>query len=74
MSKFTEEEIRKIYETKVKLPPSYFKKYEYLPPYSAKQFEYDWSNYNFPRNWTSLDFIEWTKTRNIDNVDHLGST
>jgi SAM-dependent methyltransferase len=74
MSKFTEEEIRKIYETKVKLPPSYFKKYEYLPPCPVKQFEYDWSNYDFPRNWCILDFIEWTKKHNIDNVDHLGST
>lgn len=65
--------IEQIYD-KVKLPPYYFTKYENLPPCPVKRYDYRWGNYDFPRNWCILDFIEWTKKYNLIIVDHLGYT
>ena len=70
---FSEEEIKKIYFEKVKLPASYFKKYEIVPICPVKRYNYSWDNHDFPRVWCILDFIEWTKKHNII-IDHLGYT
>ena len=70
---FSESEITQIYKTKVKLPSSYFKKYETLPNCPVMSYNYNWGNHDFPRTWCILDFIEWTKKHNIQ-VDHLGYT
>ena len=70
---FSEEEIRQIYDNKVKLPPSYFNKYEIMPPCPVKRYGYNWSYYDFPRNICVLDFIEWTQKHKI-HIEHLGYT
>jgi hypothetical protein len=70
---FSEQEITQIYNDKVKLPPSYFKKYEILPPCPVKVYNYKWSYYDFARNWCILDFIEWIQKYNIQ-IEHLGYT
>jgi len=70
---FNEQDIRAIYTDKVKLPDSYFRKYERLPPCPVKRYNYDWNNYDFPRNWCILDFIEWIRKYDI-KPDHLGYT
>ena len=66
-------DINKTYSEKVKLPETYFRKYEVLPPCPVKSFNYNWGDTDFPRNWCILDFIEWTKKHNIQ-CDHLGYT
>jgi hypothetical protein len=71
---FTEKQIHDIYIDKVKLPTSYFKKYEKLPQCPVKMWNYDWKNNDFPRNWCILDFIEWINKYNINNIDYLGYT
>ena len=71
---FSEKEINDIYINKVKLPQSYFKKYEILPKCNVKLYDYNWGNKDFPRNWCILDFIEWTNKHNITSIDHLGYT
>lgn len=70
---FNEEEIHKLYNEKVKLLNSYFKKYENVPQCPVKIYNYNWGNYDFPRIWCILDFIEWMKKYDI-NVKHLGYT
>lgn len=69
-----EQTIRDLYDTKVKLPQSYFTKYEYLPPCPIKSRNYQWNNNDFPRNWCVLDFIEWTTKHGATTVGHLGYT
>jgi len=70
---YTAADIVKIYNDKVKLPPSYFKKYEVLPKCPVRAYNYEWGYYDFPRTWCILDFIEWTKKHNIQ-INHLGYT
>lgn len=72
--KFTDDYIQDLYYTKVKLPHSYFFKYECLPPCPVKSYNFNWGNNDFPRNWCILDFIEWVNKHNINNVEHLGCT
>jgi SAM-dependent methyltransferase len=69
---FSSDELNKIYD-KVKLPESYFNKYTLMPSCPVRRYNYNWANYDFPRNWCILDFIEWMKKYNI-NIDHLGYT
>jgi hypothetical protein len=71
---FSEQQIRDIYATHVHLPESYFKKYEILPPCPVSAWNYSWQNFDFPRNWCVLDFIEWTKKYNITDTGHLAYT
>jgi len=66
--------IEHLYTTKIKLPPSYFTKYDPLPPCPIRAMNYTWSFHDFPRNWATLDFIEWTKKYGISSVDSLGYT
>jgi len=70
---FTEEDIRHIYNTKVKLPNEYFKKYEILPaiPVSNKR---GWVAYDYPRIRCILDFRDWVKKHNLEYVNHLAYT
>ena len=71
---FSEAELQKIYNDKVKLPESYFKKYETLPPCPVKKYGHEWGRRrDFPRTWCILDFIEWIKKYDID-IEHLGYT
>jgi len=70
---FSHDEIVKIYNEKVKLPDSYFKKYENLPKCPVRMWDYNWGNHDFPRVWCVLDFIEWIKKYNI-TIQHLGYT
>jgi len=65
MKTFTSDEIHKLYIDKVKLPNSYFKKYEHVPPCPVKAWNYVWGNNDFPRVWTILDFKEWVEKYNI---------
>jgi SAM-dependent methyltransferase len=71
---FTESEINEIYKNKVKLPEEYFKKYEILPPCPSAIFNYNWDGKDYPRCPCVLDFQEWVKKHNLDNVDHLAVT
>jgi len=71
---FTDATIQELYDTKVKLPASYFKKYEKLPPCPREFHKYTWYTNDFPRNWCILDFIEWIEKHNLKHVDHLGHT
>jgi SAM-dependent methyltransferase len=70
---FTADEMNHIYNTEVKLPSTYFRKYEILPDCPIKSYNYNWGGHDFPRCWTTLDFIEWIKKHNI-NIEHLGYT
>ena len=70
---FSSDEIVKIYHEKVKLPESYFKKYEKVPYCPVSMYNYNWSYYDFPRVWCILDFIEWIQKYNI-KPEHLGFT
>jgi SAM-dependent methyltransferase len=70
---FSSKDIDNIYNTTVKLPDTYFKKYENVPSCPVKRYNYSWANHDFPRTWCILDFIEWTKKYNI-SIDHLGYT
>lgn len=70
---FSEEEVKRIYLEKVKLPPSYFKKYEIVPKCPVQGYGYKWGHHDYPRTWCVLDFIEWTKKHNIQ-IEHLGYT
>lgn len=70
---FSESEIHKLYIDKVKLPESYFTKYETLPNCPIKMYNYNWGNHDFPRVWCTLDFNEWIKNHDI-NIEHLGYT
>lgn len=71
---FSEQEIRDTYTSIVKLPNSYFRKYERLPPCPVQRYGYVWGNYDFPRNWCILDFKEWMLKYGIHSVDNLGYT
>jgi SAM-dependent methyltransferase len=72
---FTDDEILQTYYNKVKLPESYFTSRTFLPPCPVKRFDYSWRNTgDFPRNWCILDFIDWIKKYNIENINHLGFT
>jgi SAM-dependent methyltransferase len=71
---FSEQQIRNIYTTQVNLPDSYFRKYELLPKCPVRAWNYSWQNFDFPRNWCVLDFIEWTTKHTITSTDHLGYT
>lgn len=62
---FTEAEIKEIYEKHVKLPPSYFKKWEKFPVCPVKRWGNRWAHYDFPRCWCVLDFKEWITKHNI---------
>jgi SAM-dependent methyltransferase len=66
--------INELYLNKVKLPESYFQQYKTLPLCPVKLYNYSWNNHDFPRNWAILDFINWIKKHNIDNIEHLGYT
>jgi SAM-dependent methyltransferase len=70
---YTSSEINELYHEKVDLPESYFNKYKILPKCPVKSYNYNWNNYDFPRNWCILDFIEWTKKYNI-TIENLGYT
>lgn len=73
MKLFNEEEIKNIYYNSVKLPESYFKKYEFIPKCPVKIYNYNWGHYDFARTWCVLDFIEWINKHNI-HIEHLGYT
>jgi len=53
---FDDRYINSLYNSKVKLPESYFRKYEYLPNCPIKSYDYSWGYRDFPRNWCVLDF------------------
>lgn len=70
----TEDEIQMLYRTKVKQPHGYFLKYRTLPSCPVKRWNYQWGEYDFPRNWCILDFIEWTTKYALTHVKTLGYT
>jgi SAM-dependent methyltransferase len=71
---FSENDIVNLYNEKIKLPESYFKKYEKIPTCPVKAYNYNWNNTDFPRNWCILDFIDWIKKYDIKEIDELGYT
>lgn len=74
MKTFTEQELHELYHTHVKKTPEYFYKYYCLPVCPIKAWNYDWQNFDFPRNWCVLDFKEWIEKYSLSNVKHLGYT
>ena len=73
LKNFSSNELYKIYNENVKLPESYFNKYRYVPQCPVKKYNYNWDNYDYPRVWCILDFIEWIKKYDI-KVNKLGYT
>lgn len=71
---FTEEDINKIYHTKVKLPDEYFKKYEVIPECPIVSYKNGWPGHDYPRIMCILDFRDWVKKHNLENVEHLAYT
>jgi SAM-dependent methyltransferase len=71
---FSEKDINDTYNSKVKLPESYFRKYEKLPPCPFEVFKHTWSGKDFPRNWCALDFTEWIEKYNISEIENLAYT
>ena len=74
MMTITERDVHHMYETKVKLPDSYFKKYEIVPPCPSARYNYSWNSKDFPRIWCILDFKEWMVKYNLSRVGHLAYT
>ena len=76
MKLFTSDEIHQIYKEKVKLPKSYFNKYEFVPSCPVRMWNYSWGNHDFPRVWTILDFKEWIEKYNIkpESMAYTNST
>jgi hypothetical protein len=70
---FSEDELIKIYETEVKLDPSYFIKYEKIPECPIKGWNYKWEDRDCPRIFIILDFKEWIIKHNITS-DFLATT
>lgn len=58
----------------IKLPETYFKKYEKLPAFPGSKTEGGWNvsrgwdGHDFPRTWCLLDFIEWTQNIRGDHI------
>lgn len=71
---FTEEDMNTIYNTKVKLSDEYFKKYEVLPECPVINYKNGWVGRDYPRNRCILDFRDWVKKHNLENVEHLAYT
>ena len=69
---FSEEEIIKLYNTKVKKNAEYFKKGLIKCP--VKSYNYSWKNKDAPRCFCVRDFIEWVDKYHIKNCKHLGYT
>jgi len=74
MKKFTADELNNIYVQQVKKDMSYFNKYKSMPPCPVIQWNNNWCGRDMPRNFTILDFIEWTKKHNINTGENLGAT
>jgi SAM-dependent methyltransferase len=74
MMNFNDRDIRHIYFTKVKLPDSYFKKYEDLPPCPSAKYNFSWVGKDYPRVGCVMDFKEWMSAYNLTNVGHLAYT
>lgn len=74
MNTFTESELLDIYNRNIKLNDSYFYKYVNLPVCPVKKWNNSWDNRDFPRVLCVLDFIEWVKKYNIENIDKLAIT
>jgi len=74
MQYFSDAEITDLYETKVKLPDSYFKKYETVPAWPCTKFPMAWNTIDFPRVICVHDFKEWVEKYNLKNVESLGYT
>lgn len=45
-----------------------------LPPCPVRAWNNSWQNFDFPRNWCVLDFIEWTTKYGITSTNHLAYT
>ncbi len=65
MKYFTDGDLQTIYNSIVKKPQEYFRKYEEVPPCPVRAWNYNWGNADFPRVWCVLDFQEWIKKYNI---------
>jgi hypothetical protein len=72
MKYFSEEEIKKLFNQKVKKDSSYFNKHANLNNLQWKHS--NWYSCDMPRNFAVLDFIEWTNKHNIVTGDSLGYT
>jgi SAM-dependent methyltransferase len=69
-----ENDIYHVYYTKVKLPDSYFKKYEELPPCPIAKYNFSWAGKDYPRIPCVADFREWIPKHNLNHVQHLAYT
>ncbi len=74
MKKFTEGELVSIYTQLVKKNDHYFNRYSSMPNCPVRNWNYNWRGHDMPRNFTILDFIEWTNKHNIRVGDELGIT
>jgi|TARA_R110000824_G_scaffold155445_3_gene328174 SAM-dependent methyltransferase len=74
--------INNLYNHRVRLPQSYFKKYEKVPEFPGKKDSGGWNRrdgwkgHDFPRVWCILDFIEWIEEYNAHTSlgGHIGFT
>lgn len=71
---YTDKDLQDIYELFVKKPPSYFKKWELLPPCTIQAWNNSYKNHDFPRVWAYYDFQEWIRRYNLESCGVLGST
>jgi SAM-dependent methyltransferase len=71
---FAPHDIYNVYGRHVKLPDSYFKKYEDLPVCPIAAYNYSWKGKDYPRVPCTMDFKEWIPKYNLSQVDHLALT
>jgi SAM-dependent methyltransferase len=74
MRLLTEKTIKQLFHRTVKLPDSYFRKYEYLPACPLATWNNSWGDNDFPRVWCILDFREWIKRYDLESPFRLGFT
>ena len=75
MSKdFSEEEIIDLYNSKVKLPPSYFESLSFHTPCPVPAFERQWKIGDYGRVRTILDFQRWVGKYGLEEPDYLACT
>ena len=73
MKTFSEEEIKEIYENKVKKSHDYFNK-ELPKKCPSKKWNFSWKHKDAPRCFCIRDFIEWLDKYDIKKCNHLGYT
>ena len=69
---FSEEEVKNIYDTKIKKDGSYLNRKLIKCP--VRSWRYKWNGHDAPRNFCIMDFLIWIEKYNLKNVDILNTT